>query len=276
MSNIGPVTNEKLAALKGVTEGVEREVSIRGHKISSDENRLICLNDLFKASGASKSQSPSEWMRLDTTRKRIERVANLNTGKSRNWTKNELKSITYAKRGASGGTYADPRLALDYAEYLNPKLAIEVKEVFLRFKAGDATLADEVLQRAPAEDNEWAARRAMGRAVRGQYTKELHERGVVQPREYAICTNQTYQGLFDATAKKLKEQKGLTKSANLRDNLDMKETAFLAASEALAVERMSDEESDGFYECRSATSSAAGAIRSAIEFDRKSRRKTVR
>jgi hypothetical protein len=265
-----PKEGDRMTAFDG------KNLTLRGRLIESDENGLIRLNDIHTAAGFSKNQTPGDWTALTSTSQKTIQVLKLNTGKSGNWTKKEYRSTIYAKRGAGGGTYADPRLALDYAEYLNPKLAIEVNEVFLRYKAGDATLADEVLQRAPAEDNEWAARRAMGRAVRGHYTKELHERGVANPKEYAICTNQTYQGLFDATAKKLKEQKGLPKSANLRDSMDMKEIAFVAASEALAVERMTEEESEGFGECRTATSMAAGSIRSAIDHDRKNRQKKLR
>jgi hypothetical protein len=166
-------------------------------------------------------------------------------------------------------------LALDYAEYLNPKLAIEVKEVFLRFKAADATLADEVLQRASAEDNEWVAQRAIGRAVRIQYTSELKARGVDEPKQYAICTNTTYQNLFGKSAKELKEERGLPAKGNLRDKLDVRSLAFLGASEALSVERMEDEDSQGFTECHTATARAASAIRGAIESDRKDRQRRL-
>lgn len=248
---------------------------IRGRTIRSDENGLICLNDIHQAAGFSKNQKPSDWMRLETTHARIERVLKLITGKSRNWSKSDFRSVSYAKAGAGGGTYADPRLALDYAEYLNPKLAIEVKEVFLRFKAADPTLADDVLDRASPEANEWAARRAMGRAVRHQYTDELGKRGVEKGYQFGVCTNETYRGLFDATAKKLKEDRGLKSSASLRDAMDMKELAFVAASEALSVERMEDEDSAGFRECREATGKAASAIRFAIEGDRRDRQKPL-
>lgn len=251
-------------------------IKIRGKNITQDANGLVCLNDIHRAAGfRTKNQSPSDWMRLRTTHSRIERVLKLNTGKSRNWLKDDFKSTYYTKRGAGGGTFVDPRLALDYAEYLNPKLAIEVKEVFLRYKSADPTLADEVLDRATPEENEWAARRAIGRAVRGAYTSELKARGVVSPKHYAICTNTTYQGVFGAPAKKLKEQKGLKPKANLRDNMSMSELAYLAASEALSVERMDDEECQGFNECNTATDRAANAIRSAIEADRKDRQKRL-
>lgn len=186
-----------------------------------------------------------------------------------------MRQVFRTRRGPDGGTYADVRLALDYAEYLNPKLAIEVKEVFLRYKASDVTLADEVLQRASAEDNEWAGRRAITRAVRIQYTSELKSRGVIEPKHYAMCTNATYEKLFGKSAKDLKLAKGLPANANLRDKMDARELAFLGASEALSVERMEDEDSSGFKECHTATGKAASAIHNAIEADRRDRQKRM-
>ena len=151
---------------------------------------------------------------------------------------------------------------------------MEVNEVFLRYRSGDARLADEVLERSDARGNEWVARRAMARSVRTSYTNELSERGVKKPQHFAICTNETYLGLFDATAKTLKTAKGI-KSGSLRDGMSMKELAFIAASEALSVERMEEEASSGFSECRTATSRSANAIRSAIDSDRNSRQKRL-
>jgi len=58
--------------------------------------------------------------------------------------------LTVGRRqpGTNGGTYAHPILACAYAGYLSPELEIEVREIWLRYRAGDATLADEVLARA--------------------------------------------------------------------------------------------------------------------------------
>ncbi len=193
------------------------------------------------------------------------------TGKSRSWTKTEFRSVLYAKQGAGGGTYADIRLALAYAEYLNPKLALEVKEVFLRYKAGDATLADEVLQRAGAEANEWAGRRAISRSVRNGYTATLSAHGVKQHRDFAICTNALYDGLFGKNAKQLKADKGVT-SGSLRDRMNLRELAFVMAAEALSSERIEEEKSDGAAPCTRATATSARFIRDAIEGDRRDRR----
>jgi hypothetical protein len=89
----------------------------------------------------------------------------------------------YAKEGRGGDTFAHPVLALAYAEFLNPSLGVEVREVFLRYKGADATLADDILQRAPAADNEWAGARALGRSQRSELTATLKEHQVTIPRE---------------------------------------------------------------------------------------------
>ena len=258
-----------------MTHDTANALVLRGRNIRFDENGLACLNDIWKAAGYTKNRRPYDWQRLPGSNGKIERVLELITGKSRNYTKDDMRLAFRTRRGADGGTYADVRLALDYAEYLNPRLAIEVKEVFLRYKAADPTLADEVLQRASAEDNEWAAKRAIGRAVRIQYTDELKNRGVSEPKHYAMCTNATYESLFGKSAKELKEEKGLPANSNLRDKLDARELAYLGASEALSVERMEDEDSRGYSECHKATGRAASAIRSAIDADRKDRQKRM-
>ncbi|SRR5579883_238219 len=54
--------------------------------------------------------------------------------------------------------------AAAYAGYLSPKLELEVREVWLRYGSDDATLADEILQRATAEENRWAGARAISRS----------------------------------------------------------------------------------------------------------------
>lgn len=239
---------------------------IRGRSVRFDENGLACLSDIWKAAGFSKHQQPAQWARLPGTRRKMERVLELNVGKSHNYTKEDMHLVYRTRRGADGGTYADVRLALDYAEYLNPKLAIEVKEVFLRFKAGDATLADEVLQRASAEDNEWAAKRALGRSARHSYTGQLQTRGVKEGYEFGLCTNETYIGLFNRTASELKTDRGLkAKGASLRDAMSVSELVKIAFSEVLSVERMEAEDSQGFNQCRMATRVAASSVKRALQ-----------
>ncbi|MGU3496319.1 KilA-N domain-containing protein [Xanthobacteraceae bacterium A53D] len=246
--------------------------SVRGRAVRVDANGLVCLNDIWTASGFSKNQQPADWTRLPSTSKLIEALLTRNTGKSRLWEKKEYATVLYQKRGQGGGTFADVRLALSYAEYLNPKLALEVKEVFLRYKAADPKLADDVLERATPEANEWAARRAIGRVVRRRFTDTLQAHGV-HGFGYAQCTDAQYKALFDMKAKELKKERELSSGAALRDRMETVDLVYLAAAEQLASERIAEEVCQGNRECREASGKSASFIREAIERDKADRHK---
>lgn len=247
------------------------DLIVRDQVVRFTSDGLARLNDVWAAASSPKNRLPADWMRLPSTRRFINALLEKSTGKSHSWTDSEVRSVHYVKNGI--GTFADVRMALSYAEYLDANLAIEVREVFLRFKAADPLLADDVLSRSTAEANEWVARRAMSRVVRNQFTNELNSRGVSKGYEYGLCTNVTYEKVLGGPAKALKAAKRLPAKANLRDNLNVRELAFVAAAEALAVERMEDENSHGFMQCHAATSSSATVIGRAIAADRLSRKK---
>lgn len=255
-----------------VTSG---DLIIRGRSIRVDENGLTCLNDIWKAAGFTKNQTPGQWGRLPITLRKIERVLKLIVGKSHNYTAEDIRRVYRAKRGADGGTWADVRLALDYAEYLNPALAIEVKEVFLRYKAADPTLADDIMERNDAAANEWMAKRSTARATRLGYTDTLQRHGVEKPAEYAECTNATYLGVFGKRAAQLRADKGLKKSQPLRDAFDLKELATVSFVEVMASDRIDDEACSGFSECHSATLKVSTGVRDMIDRDRKDRQRRL-
>lgn len=81
------------------------------------------------------------------------------------------------------------------AGYLSPKLEVEVREVWLRCRSGDASLADEILEKASPEVNEWAGIRALSRSTRNKHTPILHSHGVNAPIDFANITNETYLAL---------------------------------------------------------------------------------
>jgi len=242
---------------------------VRGREIRTDADGFVCLNDIWSAAGFKKNQQPTDWKELQITGQLIVALLDHNSGQTgvKNY---NPKSVIYSIRGKGGGTYADVRLALAYAEYLNPKLALEVREVFLRYKAADPALADDILERAGPEANEWAGTRALGRSVRNNYTAALQDHGVKGP-DFGACTNTLYQTLFDANAKKLREQKNLPAKANVRDAMTTSELVFVMAGETLSTERIHEEGCDGGEACRQATSKSARFIRMAIDADRKDR-----
>jgi hypothetical protein len=185
-----------------------------------------------------------------------------------------MSDIYRGKFGPKGGVFAHPVLACAYAGYLSAELEVEVREVWLRYRAGDPTLADDVLSRASPEANLWAARRADARVVRLGYTAALRDDDV-KGRGYMQCTDEAYLRLFDGPAWRLRQQRGLPKGANVRDNLDLVELSAITLAEALATERIQDEDRRGNQDCREATGRTAANVRRAIDLERLDRQKRL-
>lgn len=243
---------------------LSNEIKIRGRSIRIDQNGLVNLGDIWSAAGLRKNHKPHDWLRLEVTKRLVEAALARITGKSRNWTKAEIRSALYTKLGASGGSFADPRIALSYAEYLNADLALEVKEVYLRYTSNPVAFADETLARASAEANAWAGARALSRASRKEFTDTL-KRHDVTPIGIGRATNGIYQGLFETTAAGLKKQRGLSEKANPRDHFSTKELMFTGAAEALAKEDIEESNHRGDESCWRASKDAGDAIREAVE-----------
>ncbi len=241
---------------------------IRGRNVHVDDKGFVCLNDIWTAAGFSAKQKPADWENLATTSRLI--IALLDQNAAKTGIKNyNPKSVIVTRRGKGAGTYAAIQLAVKYAEYLSPRLALEVAEIFLRYKVGDATLADEILERASPEANEWAGKRALARAGRRPFTDTLQRHGVRFPLEFARCTNAVYIGLFRKTARELKSAKQV--NANLRDAMDGVELTFVAAGEALARERIEQTNCGGAVACEAATLRSTSFLRDAIEAERRDR-----
>lgn len=273
MSNIGPVSDGKLTATKAITDAMNDEFKLRGRSVRVDENGFVSLNDIYNVSGLRKKRVPYEWQRLESTQNLMIALHERITGKSRN-SDFRTSRVYRAGAGARGGSWAHPVLAAAYAGYLKPELEIEMREVWLRFKAADATLADEILERATDEENEWAASRAMGRVKRNEFTKTLNDHGV-DGFGFASCTNAVYGQLFDATAKKMRDDRGLPKSASLRDAMSKDELVFVMMAETLAKGRIVEENPFGTGPCTQATKRSASFVRQAIDADKKDRQRPL-
>lgn len=123
------------------------ELLLRGTRVGADPRGNICLNNLFEIAGRPDNRRPNDWHR-GARAKALERaLVDRITEDSRNPSKNSDLSTYYTHgRGGAARTYAHPVLALDYAEFLDPALGVEVREVFLRFRSKDVSLAVEILE----------------------------------------------------------------------------------------------------------------------------------
>jgi hypothetical protein len=251
-------------------ETPEQSLVLRGTNIREDVNGWVCLDDIWRAAKSTPGREPRRWRDVAATR-RLEEELQKKIAVTALKEDKPLIPVAYAKRGrGNAGTFAHPILAAAYAGYLSPKLEIEVREVWLRYRQGDAALADEILQRSPPADNEWAAVRALARAKRVSYTNTLRDHGV-SGSGYWQCTNAVYRQLFNGSAQQLRQRHGLPAKANLRDNMPTDDLSYVMAAEVLATDRIKEEDRQGNAECEYASERSAGFIREAIERDKKDR-----
>lgn len=248
------------------------QLVVRGRVLSEDEHGRICLDDLWALAQAKDTKKPKFW-RLGGAASALKKALLAKVRNSNHYP--DSVDVIDAKRGKdSKGTYAHPILAAAYAGYLNPDLEVEIREVWLRYRAGDASLADEILQRASAEDNYRAGVRALSRAKRNDYTDTLKAHGVAD-KGYMLCTEAVYQHLLGGRSYELRNKMSLPANSNLRDHLDANKLAFVMAAEALTIERIREEGRQGNEACITASVKCASAIKSAIDADRRNRTKAA-
>jgi hypothetical protein len=240
-------------------------IRLRGHLVEEDEFGRWNLNDIWLLAKAPQSRLPKEWVKKKSTKRLTAELQKKVTNSLLKENKQNIP-VVYAKVGrGNAGTFAHPILAAAYAGFLSPKLEIETREVWLRYRSGDPSLADDILQRASPEENEWAGTRALSRSKRVEFTSVLQSHGVTGIG-YALCTNAVYEGLFDANAQQLKVAKGiLTKSGNVRDKMDTDELVSVMFAESLSRKRIQDEDVLGNAQCVRATERSTKFVRQAIE-----------
>jgi len=201
------------------------ELILRGRNIRMNDEGFLSLNDIHRAAGFKKNNRPIDWFRLPTTPSLLIALHERIVGKSHH-SKFKTSDVYRAASDANGGTWAHPILAASYAGYLKPELEIEMKEVWLRYKSGDATLADEILEKANDEQNEWAATRALGRLTRNEFTATLKEHDVTK-YGYGNATNAVYKEILGGTKKQVIKERGLPERSNLRDKLPKDDLVFV-------------------------------------------------
>lgn len=242
-----------------------RDLILRGVHVQADEFGRICLDDLWVAAGAGTGKKPRFWRQTEGF-KVLEKALQEKVGNP-----NINGEVIFARRGRGAkGTYAHPILAAAYAGYLDTDLEIEMREVWLRYRSGDAALADDILERASAEENHRVGVRALSRAQRNAYTDVLKDHGV-EGRGYMECTEALYIHLLGGRSYEIRARMSLKPKANIREHLDASKLAYVMAAEALAAERIAEESRKGNADCANATAVSASAIQRAVNDDRKNR-----
>ena len=102
-----------------------KAITLFNTPIRVDESVMICLTDMWKASGKSESESPYHYLRNKQTK---EFLAELE--------KNH-ESVVFTERGVHGGTYGGKFVAYDYAAWLNPEFKYAAYKVLDDYFTGE-------------------------------------------------------------------------------------------------------------------------------------------
>lgn len=104
------------------------------------------------------------------------------------------------------------------------------------------------LYRAKGYSDDWIEKRVRGIAIRDELTEEWQNRGVENPKEYAILTAEISKATFGLTPSEYRRLKGLKKE-NLRDHMDDLELIFSMLGERVTTEITRTKDSRGYPEC---------------------------
>ena len=218
-----------------------KELVYNGQTIHIRDGDMLSLTDMWRAADCPESGRPADWARKEG-RQFIEFTAgNLNV---------PIKHIVKSSRGGTNpGTWAHWQIGFAYAKYLNHAFHAWCNEV----------VYNHIMALAKKDEA-----RQQGKVARKVYMAACFEKGCDQ-RGAAEATNAGYKVFFNGkTAKKLRDEHGLKKSAPLRDHMQLSTLLAVGLYESLAAETISDMRERGSDPCITVTASCASHVKKAV------------
>ena len=216
-----------------------RDLVLRGADVREDSvTGAVCLNDLWKIAGSPDNQRARDWYRskrvLALERTLQERIVEISHKSPK-----EVEGSTYYARGRGQGalTFAHPVLALDYVQYVDPKLAIEVNELFLKYRADAVSLALEILEGMEEQADYDAVRVQLRELVKAHNKMAVGVAKEVGVRNFGAYNGAGLRGQYGGMNKaQLLRHKGLEANAHHLDHASHEELAanYFKATQAMA------------------------------------------
>lgn len=222
------------------------------------------LTDLWKLAGSTPNRNPNDWKRTDEAKAFL-----LAAGRFLNTVSNR---ILESKKGRSGGTWGHEQVFIEYAQYLDARLAVLVNQAFierleeetspeLAVKRGNERASNVYKKRGHSES--WIAQRIISITTRKAFTFTLANSGV-KKEGFRNCTNAIYAPLYGGTSAVVRMKKGLSKNQSIRDNMSMIELSAIMLSESLAAEQIEVGNLRGNAQCELACNRASRAVAHSI------------
>jgi KilA-N domain len=181
------------------------------------------------------------------------------------------------------GTYGHPLIALHLGNWLSSEFAVAVVKLTHQYLKADVSLATNILQRTTVteftseqskvigevlvtkssdKDVEWLAIRAHTKTSNKTLNAELAQCPSTSKAVYSLSQNAIIENLTGRTITQIKKEKGLTKSATVRETMNTKELLTLGFTEMLAAERISNDKPSGDKQCASVCGKTASMVKS--------------
>lgn len=230
------------------------------------DGEMISLTDLWREVGSPKNKEIKRWLESEPVNRFINTVSVL--------LKVGISDVIKIKRGKNGGTWGHKQIALEYAQYLDPKLAVMVNSVFFE-RIEEEKNPDKIAERYTktyqklGKSDKWINERFKGISTRNAFTKTLAAHKVEQ-EGFRNCTNNIYTPLFGGSTNVVREKKGLDKSQSIRDNLSAVELAAVGLAELLAMENIEKNNVIGSAKCEVVCFNSSKAVANAVIQSRKS------
>jgi hypothetical protein len=144
---------------------------------------------------------------------------------------------------------------------IGKKYREETAKLVIRYLDADVTLAEDIVERTDDEQGlERLQQRLKSKKIRNEHTRMLCARGVREGRDFAICTNKTYLGLYGTNAAGLRTRKNLPTKANVRNHMDTNELIEVGFSENLSTRKIKQGSAYGVEECGSINFNTAKSV----------------
>lgn len=214
------------------------DLILRGKRISTDAGGNVRLNDLWHLAGEDDNRRPNKWWRGQGAKVLVSALITKIGRVSPNLPTPPENAFYYSNgRGRASSTFAHPVLALAYAEFLQPELGVEVREVFLRVKANDLNIAIEIIENL-TEQAEYDELRVKLR----QLVKDHNKMSAGVAKDAGVTNFEAYNGaglsgLYGGLTKaSLLRHKGLPEDADRLEHAGHEELAanYFKATQAIA------------------------------------------
>jgi len=236
------------------------ELAPFGFNIKKNSNGLISLTDIWRAANSPETKTPNKWQKTD--------VADAFIRATLKFYKGTRDSFIKTTKGKGGGSFAHVQIALEYAQYLDPKLALIVNNIFIE-RAEEEKNPQLAIDRAKntwrkqGKSEKWIGMRLMSMEERKSFTSTLKLHGVTGVG-YKDCTNAIYKNLWGGGADIVRLKKSIPEGSNCRDFMNEIELASVRLAELLAEENIETHNAFGNDQVKTLCLKASKSVATAI------------